>query len=271
MKPFVFTLQVDAISDDQLSCTVTQGDEKNQFDYSLVNGAVSLRVENSLGQGISNNRHQLQKILRSAVDGKLLLGQRISCVFLEGFFSLKNEHFADYIRLDQRKGRFAISLSDQGLSGTYKLYADGSANHETLRAGFAGFIESPDGTRDVYSCSVPGSSNNLMELMGLIEGLLRLQTEQCIQVYTDSRYVIRGLVQWVHFWRHNNWQTAYGREVRYVTHWQQALELCEGKCIEFKWIKGHAGNAAHDFCHQVAKSVASQSSIERIWGTKSTT
>nr|WP_320009586.1 ribonuclease H [uncultured Desulfobulbus sp.] len=264
MKPFVFTLQVDTINDERLSCTVRQGDEENQLEYSRLNGAVSLRLENSLGQGISKNWYQLQKILRSALDGKLHLGQRINCVFLEDFFFLKNVHFSQYIRLDQREGRCSIRLSATGFDDTPKLFADGSANHETLQSGFAGFVENREGGREFYACSVPGSSSNLMELRGLIEGLRRLMAEDCIQVHTDSRYVIRGLVQWVHFWRHNNWQTAYGREVCYAPYWQQASALIKNKCIEFKWVKGHAGNEAHDLCHQLAKSVARHSPLDDI-------
>ena len=92
-----------------------------------------------------------------------------------------------------------------------------------------------------------------MELLAVTDGLQRLQSVERLQVNTDSRFVIRGLVQWCHFWKHNNWQTSYGCDVKYAKHWQYAHSLCENKFVEFKWIKGHSGNVKQDFCHKLAK------------------
>jgi ribonuclease HI len=99
-----------------------------------------------------------------------------------------------------------------------------------------------------------GGSSSLMELLAVQEGLHRLAAEKTIQVSTDSRFVIRGLVQWVHFCKHNSWQTAHGRAVRYAQHWQQTSALCRGKCIEFRWVKGHAGDMDQEFCHRLARA-----------------
>ena len=218
--------------------------------------------ENSLANRITDNRHQLEKILKSAIDGKLHLGQTINGVFLENFPFLNNDHFHNYIRLDRRQGKLNVTTNATGLAQVHAIFADGSCNHATSQAGYGGFIEAPDGARELFFQPFSGGSSNLMELLAVIEGLQRLASQERMQINTDSRFVIRGLVQWVHFWRHNRWQTAYGRDVRYAQHWQRAFTLCEGKYIEFKWIKGHSGNIDHDFCHLLAKAVADQVSLK---------
>ena len=258
MKPFIFTLRVEAIDEHAIVCHVETASEDNILRYFLANGAVSLARENHIALGIRKNPHQLQKILRSAIDGKLRVGQIIRCVFIDDFRFLKNDHFKRFIRLDRRDGKLEITISDTGLPAVHKIYADGSCQHETNQSGYGGFAEAPDGTREPFFRSFSDGSSNLMELLAIIEGLDRLGAQETIQINTDSRFVIRGLVQWVHFWRHNNWQTSYGRDVRFAAHWQRAYALCEGKLIEFNWIKGHSGNMEQNFCHLLAKAAAAK-------------
>ncbi len=254
MKPFTFTLRVDKCDQHSLTCHIYNNLEDNFLRYSISTGGVSFSKENTIADGIQNNQHQLQKILKSAIDGKVHIGQTINCVFLDDFTFLKEEDFTNFIRLDRRNGKLDITISDHGLDNVHKIYADGSCNHETSRAGYGGFTETPDGTRELFFQSFPKGSSNLMELLAIKEGLHRLARQENIQINTDSRFVIRGLVQWVHFWKHNNWQTAHGRGVKYAEHWQQTYALCENKHIEFKWIKGHSGNAEQELCHALAKA-----------------
>lgn len=254
MEPIKLTLQVEAIDEAKIACLIFNESENNSLNFFIANSAISFLKENKLASVVRNNKHQLEKIIRSAIWGNVKVGQIINCVFITDFCFLKEKNFTRFIRIDRRNGTLDITTSESGFSEAYKIYADGSFNSDYNRSGYGGFIESPDGKQTLFSQSFKGGSNNLMELMAVTEGLRRLLSERIIQVHTDSRFVIRGLVQWVHFWKHNNWQTAYGRVVKYAEQWQMANNLCEDKCIEFKWIKGHSGNVEHDVCHQLAKS-----------------
>ena len=258
MEPVGITLQVVAVDERKIDCHIFNEAEKNTLIFFIADGEITVGKENQLAVIIHNNAHQLRKILCSAIKGNIHIGQTINCVFLEGFQFLKDHYFTQFIRIDRRDGKLDMTISASGFNDVYKIYADGSFNGETNKSGYGGFIEAPDGKQELFSRSFKGGSNNLMELLAIKEGLHRLLSEKSIQVNTDSRYVIRGLVQWVHFWKHNNWQTAYGRDVKYAEYWQQANDLCEGKFIEFKWIKGHSGNVEQDFCHQLAKKTTSR-------------
>ena len=171
MSPFTFTLRIEAIDDQQLTCHVFNTTDENSLVYYPDDSSVSFSRDNQLALGILANRHQLQKILRSAINGKLHVGQTISCVFIEGFYFLKEDDFNHFIRMDRHDGTLDITVSDNGLHEVHKIFADGSSNPDTKQAGYAGFIEAPDKTRIHYQKSVTDGSSNLVELLAVVEGL----------------------------------------------------------------------------------------------------
>jgi ribonuclease HI len=264
LKPVKLKIIIYAVNEKHIGCHISDEAENNQLNYFLATGNITFTAENQLAKIVRKNLFQFEKVLRSAIKGKLTVGQTINCVFIEGFNFLTDDDFTRFIKLDRRDGRLEISTSENETEGIHKIYGDGSFACETRQSGYGGFIETPDGKREVFNRSFNKGSNNLMELLAITEGLQRLLQIEKIQINTDSRFVIRGLIQWVHFWRHNNWQTAYGCEVKFAECWQQIDRLCEGKLIEFNWIKGHSGNKEQDFCDQLARKSASQPGSFRI-------
>jgi len=253
LNPIKLTIQIKALNELNIDCYIFNEQENNQLEYRPLDGTCNFKNENQLATTIRNNKHQFEKVIRSAIKGDIKIGQIINCVFLEGYNFLNDDDFTRIIRLDMRNGGLDISTSSYETKDIHKIYADGSFICETKQSGFGGFIEDPTGNQEIFFRSFNEGSSNLMELLAVSEGLLMLQSVKKLQVNTDSRYVIRGLVQWVHFWKHNNWQTAYSTDVKDAKYWQNAYRLCENKFIEFKWIKGHSGNSKQDFCHQLAK------------------
>lgn len=257
MKPIKLTIQIKAVSESNIDCFVFNETENIQLTFLVSDGSITLSKENQFAATLLKNRHQFEKVIRSAIKGNIKVGQSISCVFIEDFNFLIDKDFIRFIQVDQRSGKLDIIVSDFGSRDIHKIYADGSFLSETKKSGYGGFTEDPDGKQEIFFQSFDDGSSNLMELLAVTEGLERLQSVKRVQVNTDSRFVIRGLVQWCHFWKHNDWQTAYGREVKYVKYWQRAFSLCEDKFVEFNWIKGHSGNRKQDFCHQLAKELSS--------------
>lgn len=226
------------------------------FDYFPLSMEFRFSDVNYISEVIRKNKFQFTKVICSALKGKIKLNQGISCVFIEGFNFLGEKDYGQFIQLDRRNDDLIISSSVEGTDGLYKVFTDGSFAADTMNSGYGGIIQNIEGDRKIFSKSFPGGSSNLMELLAVLDGLKQLQTVEAIQVNTDSRFVIRGMVQWIHFWKHNDWQTAYGTKVKFADYWQQMDKLSEGKFIEFKWIKGHSGHAEQDFCHQLARKSA---------------
>lgn len=253
MEVIKIKLQVKSIKEDRVECFLSDENENIRLIYSPEKGAIEFEEESNLAITIRKLQFQFEKVIRSGIKGKLKPNQSINCVFMEDFRFLEEADFNTYIRVDRRKKNLKITTSNTEMSGIHKIYADGSHSSEFNQSAYGGFTIDPDGTQQIYSRMIKGGSSNMMELLAIQDGLQRLKTVEKIQINTDSRFVIRGLVQWVHFWQHNNWQTAFGRDVQFAKLWKEVNELCKGKLMEFNWIKGHSGNEKQDFCHRLAR------------------
>lgn len=256
MKVITLTINIDSVQTSKIGCHISDNTENLRLIFSPENETIGFTSHNYLADIVRKNQFQFNKVMRSAVKGNISPGQTIHCVFLEGFNFLDNSDYSRFIVMDRRDGKLEISANEDEMGASHKIYADGSFAGNTKQSGYGGFIEYPDGNREIFSESFDDGNSNLMELLAVTEGLQRLKHVTRIQVNTDSRFVIRGLVQWVHFWKHNNWQTAYDSTVKFEKQWQIVDQLCEGKIVEFKWIKGHSGHEEQDFCHQLAQQSA---------------
>ncbi|MDE5416369.1 ribonuclease HI [Labilibaculum sp. DW002] len=253
MKAIKIKVQIQTIKKQEIECILSDEKESIRLIYFPVERNIVYFEDSHLVKVVRKIEFQFEKVIRSAIQGNLRLGQTINCVFFDGFNFLKEADYQNYIRVDRRTEKLKITTSKTEMEDTHKIYADGSYMSELKQSGYGGFIETPDGEQKIYHQSFKQGSSNMMELLAVLEGVEHLESIEKIQVNTDSRFVIRGLVQWIHFWQHNNWQTAFGSEVKFAKYWQKINRLCEGKLMEFKWIKGHSGNAKQDFCHWLAR------------------
>jgi ribonuclease HI len=103
------------------------------------------------------------------------------------------------------------------------------------------------------------TTNNRMELMGLIRGLEALRSpEGLVKIYSDSVYVLRGASQWIHGWKKKGWRTAGGSEVLNRELWEELDRLLKSRKGGFEWhhLKGHSGIPANERCDQPAVSAS---------------
>ncbi len=250
-------IKIEIVSFDKtcIICNVSNNSELNQLEFYFNNKSITLKQQNNLSDIIKKHEFQLAKVITSALKGDLKIGQTIYCVFIDNFPFLNDNSYNNYIQVD-RINNLKIRTKGTESQGFYKLYIDGSYHSPTDNSGIGGIIEDLKGNQKIFSYSFKKGSSNLTELLAINKGLNRLKNVDKIQVFTDSRYVIRGLVQWIHFWKLNDWQTAHGKKVKFAKLWQETDQLCEGKIIEFKWIKGHIGHKEQSFCHNLAKESA---------------
>ncbi len=256
MKTEKLSLTIESITGSDIRCCAGNASNSVRFSYNPVSRKLVFEDINGLSELICAYQFQFDKVIRSAIKGNFSVGQKINCVFIDGFNFLKEEDYFRFIRMDRRNGNIKITSEREESEDINKIYTDGSFAAQTKQSGYGGIIQYVDGRQEVYSRSFSGGGSNLMELLAVLDGLKRLQSIDRIQINTDSRFVIRGMVQWIHFWRNNDWQTAYGSKVKFADHWQQIDALSENKFIEFNWIKGHSGHLEQDFCHKLAQRSA---------------
>lgn len=125
------------------------------------------------------------------------------------------------------------------------IYADGACKGNPGAGGWGALLRFGATEKEIFG-GEPVTTNNRMELRGVIEAL-RLLTRECeVVVYTDSSYVQKGISEWIHGWKRNGWRTSDKKPVKNDDLWRQLDELVARHQIEFRWVKGHAGNEGNE-------------------------
>ncbi len=134
------------------------------------------------------------------------------------------------------------------------LFSDGGAEPNPGNGGF-GVIMSYKGKRKEFNQGYRLTTNNRMELTGVIFGLQRLKTKSNVNVYTDSKYVIDGITKgWAKKWRANNWIRTKSKKAVNYDLWEKLLDLIsEQKSVDFHWVKGHNGHHENERCDELAE------------------
>ena len=97
------------------------------------------------------------------------------------------------------------------------------------------------------------TTNNRMELTGVISALRALKEPCIVELYSDSKYVIDALSKgWAVSWRRNGWKKADKKPALNSDLWAELLELCDTHEVRCHWVKGHAENEFNNRCDELA-------------------
>ena len=142
------------------------------------------------------------------------------------------------------------------------IYTDGSARGNPDGPGGYGAViiyVDPRGIKHVKEISegFEKTTNNRMELMGVIAGLEALNRPCEIDLYSDSQYVIKAFNDhWIDNWIKKNWKKSDGKPVLNIDLWQRLLAAAEPHRICWHWVKGHAGHKENERCDELATNAA---------------
>ena len=137
-----------------------------------------------------------------------------------------------------------------------KIYTDGSCLKNPGNGGWAAIICTDNEVKKI-SGSEKDTTNNRMELMATIKALKEVNSQDLIEIYTDSKYVKNGITDWIHNWIKNNWKTSNKEDVKNKDLWVQLHELNNNFNIKWNWVKAHAGNSLNEEVDLLAKKAAS--------------
>jgi ribonuclease HI len=122
-----------------------------------------------------------------------------------------------------------------------RLIADGAVSGNPGPGGWSAILISGDHLREL-SGGVLDTTNNRMELMGVIEGLRALARPSSVRVLTDSAYLEKAFSHgWLERWKRNGWKTAAKKPVANQDLWEALDAATDGHTIRFERVSGHAG------------------------------
>jgi ribonuclease HI len=136
------------------------------------------------------------------------------------------------------------------------MYTDGSCLGNPGPGGW-GVILRYGGHEKELSGGFSDTTNNRMEITAVLEGLLALKEPCFVDLYIDSQYVRKAVVDgWLENWQRNGWRTAAKKPVKNRDLWERLLPLLKRHSIHFNWIRGHAGHPENERCDVLARMQA---------------
>ena len=138
------------------------------------------------------------------------------------------------------------------------VYTDGACSGNPGPGGWGAVLEY-NGQRREMSGGERETTNNRMELTGVIEALRALKEPCAVTLVSDSKYVIDALTKgWARSWRARGWVKSDKKPALNSDLWAVLLELCERHTVHCQWIKGHAGHPENERCDAMAVAEAAK-------------
>jgi len=135
-----------------------------------------------------------------------------------------------------------------------KIYTDGACSGNPGPGGYGAILVHGEHRKEI-SGGDPQTTNNRMELMGVIKGLEMLKKPCEVEVYTDSRYIVDSVEKgWVYNWQKKKWMRTKTEPTPNADLWQELLALLAKHKVTFHWVKGHAGHPENERCDELARS-----------------
>lgn len=134
------------------------------------------------------------------------------------------------------------------------IYTDGACSGNPGPGGW-GAVLMYKGNEKEISGGKKDTTNNVMELTAVIEGLKLLKFPCEVDLYSDSAYVVNSFEQgWIYNWVKNNWRTAGKDPVKNKEIWQELYELTKTHKVKFHKVKGHSDNEYNNRCDELARN-----------------
>jgi len=135
------------------------------------------------------------------------------------------------------------------------IYTDGACKGNPGPGGWGAWLSAGGHEKEMCGGEA-NTTNNRMELTAVIEALASLKRSCRIVIYTDSEYVRKGMTEWIAGWQRRGWKTADGKPVKNVELWQRLDALRKLHQVEWRWVKGHAGDPGNERADALANKGA---------------
>lgn len=134
------------------------------------------------------------------------------------------------------------------------IYTDGACSGNPGPGGWGTILMCKNASKEISGGS-KNTTNNIMEITAVIEGLKLLKYPCKVTLYSDSAYVVNAFNQgWIYNWVKKNWKTAGNEPVKNKELWQKLYNLTKVHEVKFIKVKGHSDNEFNNKCDELARN-----------------
>ncbi len=144
-----------------------------------------------------------------------------------------------------------------GATTEVEIWTDGACSGNPGPGGWGVILVKGENRKELFGGEAM-TTNNRMELMAAISALEALKRPCAVALHIDSQYVRQGITQWIHGWKRNGWKTADKKPVKNAELWQRLEEAAARHQIDWRWVKGHAGDVMNERADELARQGVAQ-------------
>ena len=134
------------------------------------------------------------------------------------------------------------------------IYTDGACSGNPGPGGWGAILMYGEHKKEI-SGGEKNTTNNIMEITAVIEGLKCLKIESNVEIYSDSAYVVNAFKNgWIYNWMKNGWRTSNKEPVKNKELWIELYDFTKVHEIEFIKVKGHSDNEFNNRCDELARN-----------------
>ena len=134
------------------------------------------------------------------------------------------------------------------------IYTDGACSGNPGPGGWGTILMYKDNKKEITG-GMLDTTNNVMELTAVIEGLKLLKFPCKVKLYSDSAYVVNAFNEkWIYGWLKNGWRNSSKEPVKNKELWQELYDLTKVHEVEFIKVKGHSDNEYNNKCDELARN-----------------
>jgi ribonuclease HI len=204
---------------------------------------------NDLARILKENEYQLRKLLHNKQPRTYYVGFKLDFSIIDGkdiaAFNNKNNIVV------KDHGDIKV-IKDCEKEDLIEIYTDGSYNENLEKGAYSILKKDLNGSYESHQFSSILKDSATIELQAVIKALEIYKSD--VRIMTDSQYVRKGITEWTVHWKLNNWVTANGTKAKNINKWIKLEKLCEGRRIEFGYVKAHNDHFENEYCDLLARN-----------------
>ncbi len=253
--PLICEMNIIDYRDEYYQIRISQGKLSTDIFYKPVGRFLKFNHNCSLSHVLQQNEYQLRKILHNKKPDTFRLGFKLKFIIRNNNEIIKLNDLTKLVAYDKRTIIPSVYALDYYLPDFITIFTDGSYSKMKAKSSYIVLYKNNKDLYNIHFGVNEIDNSSLIELTAVIEGLKLFKNESKIRIVTDSRYVIKGLTEWIYNWKLNDWHTAQGEKVKHIKQWSEFDELTEHKYIEFNWVKAHSFHFENNICDKYAKEL----------------
>lgn len=149
-------------------------------------------------------------------------------------------------------------MDDHETDDAVEIYTDGACSGNPGPGGWGALLRYGEHVKELFGGDAGPTTNNRMELTAAIEALDALTRPSRVVLHTDSTYVRNGITSWLASWKRNGWRTSDKKPVKNADLWQRLDDAVARHTIDWRWVKGHAGDPGNERADALANQGMAQ-------------